>query len=91
MTTVVMTAALVLALSAGYFVGRARGIEHAGLLWLAAVRRIESSWESTAKIMRDVHLVEAGALTAALRHARAANDILRARLDETAVPRDRGN
>lgn len=85
----VAASAVTVSLAVGYFIGRARGIEHAGRRWLAVLNRTELGWTLTYRAMHQTHLALEEALVGGLTAAREAVLVLRARLDATAVPKER--
>jgi hypothetical protein len=102
--TAVLLSVLAVGICFGYFVGKARGIEHAGrswlrevarvkaeteAQWLATVRRVEASWQSTAYSIHRGHVAATVHLTDLLATYRARVDELKAKLEGTAVPKER--
>lgn len=85
----VVASAVTVSMAVGYFVGRARGIEHAGRRWLAVLNLTELQWTRTYRSMHQTHENLESVLVQGILAARAAVDELRARLDATAVPKER--
>lgn len=86
---IVMTAILAPLLVVAFRAGRARGIEDAGRRWLVVLQRVDSTYAQAHRVMNNAHIALEerllGKLDAAGEHIRE----LHARLDGTAVPRER--
>lgn len=72
-----------------FFAGRARGVEEAGRRWIAVVNRNDLGWRLAYRAMNETHVELEQALIKGLSAAREAVTELRARLDATAIPKER--
>jgi hypothetical protein len=72
-----------------YFAGCARGIEDAGRRWLAVLNRTELGWRCAYYNLNEAHGSLERSLITLVETTKAKVADLQARLDETAIPRER--